>query len=53
MSCKPSGEMEQDRPDPLPGFLASPPGSTATFDRPEGRLDLYYYRPRPLIHNMQ
>ena len=39
MSCKPSGEMEQDRPDPLPGFLASPPGSAATFDRPEGRLD--------------
>jgi len=31
--------MESDRPDPLPGFLASSPGSAATFDRPEGRLD--------------
>ena len=39
MSRKPSGEMESDRPDPLPGFLASPPGSAATSDRPEGRLD--------------
>ena len=31
--------MESDSPDPLPVFLASPPGSAATFDRPEGRLD--------------
>ena len=34
-----SVEMESDSPDPLPVFLASPPGSAASFDRPEGRLD--------------
>jgi len=39
MSRKLSVEMESDRPDPLPGFLASSPGSAATFDQPEGRLD--------------
>ena len=39
MPRKPSAEMESDRPDPLPGFLASSPGSAATFDRPGGRLD--------------
>jgi len=39
MSRKLSVEMESDRPDPLPVFLASPPGSAATFDRPGDKLD--------------
>ena len=31
--------MESNSPDPLPVFLASPPGSAATFDRPAEKLD--------------
>ena len=39
MSRKLGVEMASNSPDPLPVFLASPPGSAATFDRPEENLD--------------
>jgi len=39
MSRKLIVEMESSSPDPLPVFLASPPGSAPTFDRPEEILD--------------
>ena len=39
MSRKLSVEMVSNSPDPLLVFLAIPPGSAATFDGPEEKLD--------------